>query len=66
MIAAALKEDGVKLVKKVGGVFRFVVTKGPSGKEDYWVVDAKNGEWLHGFLNSSTYIVCHGVRQWDF
>lgn len=43
LLDRALKEDGKNLVKKAGGVFQFQVTKGPGGKEETWIVDAKNG-----------------------
>uniref|UniRef100_A0A8C7J8L3 Sterol carrier protein 2 n=1 Tax=Oncorhynchus kisutch TaxID=8019 RepID=A0A8C7J8L3_ONCKI len=43
-----LQEEGVDVVKKIGGVFAFKVTDGPEGKDALWVVDAKNG---HGSVN---------------
>jgi len=39
----ALQADGKTLVKKVKGVYCFVVTGGPAGAQVKWVVDAKNG-----------------------
>lgn len=42
-IAKALQEDGETLVKKVKGVYCFVVTGGPNGSQSKWIVDAKNG-----------------------
>ncbi|CAL4191723.1 unnamed protein product, partial [Meganyctiphanes norvegica] len=42
-IKAALQADGANLVKKVKGVYCFVVTGGPGGAQVKWVVDAKNG-----------------------
>lgn len=42
-IETKLKQDGASIVKKVGGVYAFKVTGGPSGKEGTWVVDVKNG-----------------------
>lgn len=42
-IGTELKQDGVALVKKIQGIYKFQVTKGPGGKEDTWIVDAKNG-----------------------
>uniref|UniRef100_A0A2P2I3S0 Sterol carrier protein 2 n=2 Tax=Hirondellea gigas TaxID=1518452 RepID=A0A2P2I3S0_9CRUS len=43
LIAQSLKENGEDLVKQAGGVFQFNVTKGPGGKQDTWIVDAKHG-----------------------
>ncbi|CAL4095612.1 unnamed protein product [Meganyctiphanes norvegica] len=42
-ISEALQADGENLVKKVKGVYCFVVTGGPDGTQAKWVVDAKNG-----------------------
>ncbi|XP_022610680.1 non-specific lipid-transfer protein [Seriola dumerili] len=39
-----LKEEGERLVKKIGGVFAFKVKDGPDGKEATWVVDVKSGK----------------------
>ncbi|XP_024292029.1 sterol carrier protein 2 [Oncorhynchus tshawytscha] len=44
-----LQEEGVDVVKKIGGVFAFKVTDGPEGKDALWVVDAKNG---HGSVSN--------------
>ncbi|KAM9459035.1 sterol carrier protein 2 isoform 1-T1 [Salvelinus alpinus] len=43
-IEKKLHEEGVDVVKKIGGVFAFKVTDGPEGKDALWVVDAKNGQ----------------------
>jgi len=42
-IDQALQTDGENLVKKVKGVYCFMVTGGPSGAQNKWIVDAKNG-----------------------
>ncbi|XP_003975814.2 sterol carrier protein 2 [Takifugu rubripes] len=39
-----LREEGEKLVKKVGGVFAFNVKDGPGGATARWVVDVKSGQ----------------------
>uniref|UniRef100_A0A674CUT7 Sterol carrier protein 2 n=1 Tax=Salmo trutta TaxID=8032 RepID=A0A674CUT7_SALTR len=43
-IEKKLQEEGVDVVKKIGGVFAFKVTDGPEGTDALWVVDAKNGQ----------------------
>lgn len=43
-IESLLREEGEKLVKKIGGVFAFKVKDGPGGKEATWTVDVKNGK----------------------
>jgi len=42
-ISKKLEEDGGNLIKKVKGVYCFVVTGGPNGEQVKWIVDAKNG-----------------------
>ena len=42
MIEKALKLDGKNLIPKVKGIYGFHVTGGPGGKEQRWIVDAKN------------------------
>ncbi|CAL4070243.1 unnamed protein product [Meganyctiphanes norvegica] len=42
-ISEALKADGETLIKKVKGVYCFIVTGGPNGAQVKWIVDAKNG-----------------------
>ena len=44
-------QEGPKLVKKIKGVFRFNI-KNASGKEAWWIVDAKNGDGSLKFLGS--------------
>lgn len=46
-----LKGEGAKLVKKIKGVFKFII-KHSNGKEAWWIVDAKHGNGALKFMAS--------------
>lgn len=46
-----LKREGAKLVKKIKGIFKFVI-KNSNGQEAWWIVDAKNGDGALKFMAS--------------
>lgn len=41
---SGLLQQGEQLVKKIGGVFAFIVKDGPGGETARWVVDVKSGQ----------------------
>lgn len=43
LIKQQLKEDGPSLIKKLQGIFGFVIKNGPGGATGKWIVDAKTG-----------------------
>ena len=46
-----LNQEGAKLVKKIKGIFKFVI-KNSNGQEAWWIVDAKNGDGALKFMAS--------------
>lgn len=43
MISTGMKEQGAEMVKKINGIYAFVITGSKASETKHWIVDLKNG-----------------------